>query len=62
MAESPSIEEIVAQIRTAIYGRDVRENIALGIEKCYEETGFASVSKISGTDDDYVITLNYHSS
>ena len=37
MAGSPSIEQIVAQIRTAIFGKDVRENIALGIEKCYSE-------------------------
>ena len=35
---SPSIEQIVAQIRTAIFGKDVRENIALGIEKCYEDS------------------------
>lgn len=38
MAGSPSIEQIVAQIRTAIFGKDVRENIALGIEKCYEDS------------------------
>ena len=37
MAGSPSIEQIVAQIRTALFGKDVRENIALGIEKCYAE-------------------------
>lgn len=34
---SPSIEQIIAQIRTALFGKDVRENIALGIEKCYAE-------------------------
>ena len=32
-----TIAQIVAQIRTAIYGRDVRENIAQGIEKCYDD-------------------------
>ncbi len=31
----PTIDQIVAQIRTAVYGKDVRENIAEGIEKCY---------------------------
>ena len=35
---SPSIQQIVAQIRTAVFGKDVRENIALGIEKCYEDS------------------------
>ena len=34
---SPTIQQIVAQIRTALFGKDVRENIALGIEKCYED-------------------------
>lgn len=34
----PSIAQIVEQIRTAIFGKDVRENIALGIEKCYEDS------------------------
>ena len=33
----PSIDQIVGQIRTAIYGKDVRENIALGIEECYAD-------------------------
>lgn len=32
-----TIAQIVAQIRTAVYGRDVRENIAQGIEKCYTD-------------------------
>ena len=30
-----TISQIVAQIRTAVFGKDVRENIAQGIEKCY---------------------------
>lgn len=34
---TPTIAQIVAQIRQALYGRDVRENIALGIEKCYTD-------------------------
>ena len=33
----PTISQIVAQIRTAIFGKDVRENIALGIEQTYDE-------------------------
>ena len=32
-----TIAQIVEQIRHAVYGKDVRENIAQGIEKCYEE-------------------------
>lgn len=52
------IDDIVAQIRTAVYGKDVRENIAEGIELCYEETGTASVTKISGTDDDYRVIFS----
>ncbi len=32
-----TIAQIVAQIRQAVYGRDVRENIAEGIEKCYDD-------------------------
>lgn len=31
-----TMPQILAQIRTAIFGKDVRENIAQGIEKCYE--------------------------
>lgn len=65
---SPTIEQIVAQIRTAIFGKDVRENIALGIEKTYADTstaterinsivdqieGIVHVEQISGTTNDY---------
>lgn len=57
MAGSPSIEQIVAQIRTAIFGKDVRENIALGIEKCYEDTAQISVTRIGQTDN-YTLTLH----
>lgn len=32
-----TISQIVAQIRTAIFGKDVRENIAQGIEQCYTD-------------------------
>jgi len=32
-----TIAQIVTQIRTAIFGKDVRENIAQGIEKCYTD-------------------------
>lgn len=42
-----TIAQIVAQIRTAIYGKDVRENIAQGIEKCYEDsTANAQIQEI----------------
>lgn len=54
-----TIAQIVEQIRHAIYGKDVRENIAQGIEKCYEETGTASVAKIPDTDDDYIVTFDH---
>ncbi len=53
------IDDLVGQIRTAIYGRDVRESIAEGIELCYEETGTVSVTKISDTDDDYIVTFSH---
>lgn len=48
---SPTIEQIVEQIRTAVYGKDVRENIALGIEKTYQEASGVTVSRIGQTDD-----------
>ena len=38
----PTISQIVAQIRTAIFGKDVRENIALGIETCHNEISSAT--------------------
>ena len=53
------IDELVGQIRTAIYGKDVRESIAEGIELCYEETGTAAITKISGTDDDYRVIFSH---
>ena len=33
-----TIAQIVEQIRHAVFGKDVRENIAQGIEKCYEDS------------------------
>lgn len=33
----PSIEQDLRQIRKAVYGREVREAIADGIEKCYQD-------------------------
>lgn len=54
-----TIAQIVEQIRHAVYGKDVRENIAQGIEKCYEETGTAAITKISGTDDDYRVIFSH---
>lgn len=56
MANGPSIDQIVEQIRTALFGKDVRENIALGIEKCYEETSAISVQQIGQTDDYKMVT------
>jgi hypothetical protein len=47
----PSIDQIVAQIRTAVYGRDVRENIAQGIEICHEEGGEQAVKKTDIAND-----------
>ena len=32
-----TINQILVQIRTALFGKDVRENIAQGIEKCYTD-------------------------
>ena len=51
------IDDIVTQIRTAIYGRDVRENIAEGIELCYEENATVTAQKIQDTEDDYMIII-----
>jgi len=51
-----TISQIVAQIRTAIFGRDVRENIAQGIEKCYTDVTSGTtildteIAKIEGLD------------
>lgn len=42
-----TISEIVNKIRTAIYGKDVREAIASGIEKCYED---ASTNRMTISD------------
>lgn len=42
-----TIREIVNKIRTAIYGKDVREAIASGIEKCYED---ASTNRMTISD------------
>lgn len=33
-----TVAEDIAQIRTAIYGREVRESIAHGLEQCYSDT------------------------
>ena len=56
MAVNRSIQEILAAIRSAIYGKDVRTAIADGIEKCYSETAQISVSQIGQTDD-YLLIL-----
>ena len=50
-----SIDQIVEQIRHALYGKDVRESIAEGIELCYDENATVSVQKIQNTEDDYRI-------
>lgn len=49
-----TIAQIVAQIRTAVFGKDVRENIAQGIEKCY-----ADVEEL--TDDCTELSVNLKS-
>lgn len=38
MAVNRSIQEILESIRNAIFGKDVRESIAEGIEKCYDDS------------------------
>lgn len=53
-----TISQIVENIRHAVYGKDVRENIALGIEKCYDETAQISVELIENTLSDYKLTLS----
>lgn len=52
-----TIAQIVEQIRNAIYGKDVRENIAQGIEKCYEGALFVHAEKIPDTTEDYEAVL-----
>ena len=45
-----TIDQIVAQIRTAVFGKDVRENIAQGIEKCYDHVeDLVDVATVSET-------------
>ncbi len=51
------IDDLVGQIRTAVYGRDVRESIAEGIELCYEENLTVTPQKVQGTEDDYMIVI-----
>ena len=65
MSVSSTIEQIIAQIRTAVYGRDVRESIAQGIEKCYDDTSkvlnlTASASNVSGNPTVTVSEVNNH--
>lgn len=43
-----TISEIVNKIRTAIHGKDVREAIASGIEKCYEDASTNSMTISDG--------------
>ena len=46
----PHIRDIVEQIRKALFGKDVRENIALGIEKCYTDT-------VTGTNQAFMAAI-----
>jgi len=55
----PTIEQIVAQIRTALFGKDVRENIALGIEKVHAENQQAESYKVL---DNTLHALGYQTS
>lgn len=38
-----SVTELVENIRSAVYGKDVRESIASGIEQCFENNGNAPI-------------------
>ena len=42
-----TIEQDLAAIRTAVYGKDVREAIADGIENCYNETSQSGYSQLN---------------
>lgn len=65
MAVNRSIEDIIAAIRTAVFGKDVRTAIADGIEKCYDDSQGnnilhktdVTVSQIGSTND-YMIIIN----
>lgn len=73
MAIGRSIQEIVAAIRTAIFGKDVREAIADGIEKCYQDATVAVISAdyvfnkdlcvpiVTLPPDRYYVNYNYNS-
>lgn len=53
-----TIAQIVAQIRTAIFGKDVRESIAQGIEKCYSDVEGASHVDASLSKSGNVLTFS----
>lgn len=55
----PNINQIVEQIRHAVFGKDVRENIAEGIEKCYEDaTANAQIERIIASADTVIGNVN----
>ena len=47
----PSVQQDVAQIRTAVYGKDVREAIANGIEHCYYDADHSITAANSAASD-----------
>lgn len=53
MATTKTIAQIVEQIKTAIFGKDVRTNLADGIEKCYDDvTAGVTVANAAATKID----------
>ena len=58
----PTIPQIVAQIRTAVFGKDVRESIAQGIEACHTENTTAATQLVqlkSAIADDFDTSTDY---
>ena len=47
----PSVQQDVAQIRTAVYGKDVREAIANGIEHCYYDADHSIIAASDAASD-----------
>lgn len=60
-----TLDQDVAAIREAVYGREIREAIADGLLRCKDEVDKkaseefirAEATKIAGTTDDYVLNV-----
>ena len=54
-----TLQQDLAAIRTAVYGKDVREAIADGLSKITDISMLVSsgTTKIDNTDDDYLLTI-----